>query len=204
MREAKLHDPLVKILLLGDTTVGKSCLVRRFVDDKFDANTATTIGVDFRERAVAWEDGKLRLQVWDTAGQERFRCITPSYYRLAQAVLIVFDITRRRTFEQVETWIQQLELHTPQLSWTLLGNKRDLASCREVAHEEAEALARKFGMLYMETSAKTGEQVEEVFLGLAEMVMKQREESTDCEDGDPKRVSLVGSPRRRGACICAR
>jgi small GTP-binding protein len=203
MQEARSQDHLVKILLLGDTTVGKSCLVRRFVDDKFDSNTTTTIGVDFKERAVAWDDCKLRLQVWDTAGQERFRCITPSYYRVAQAVLIVFDITRRSTFDQVGTWIQQLESHTPGISWTLLGNKADLASSREVAHEEAEALACRFGMPYRETSAKTGECVEEVFVGLAETVVKQREAvATTCEAKDTKRVSLVAPPPRRGACVC--
>merc|ERR1719221_1599338 len=169
------YDHLVKLLLLGDSAVGKSSLLMRFVESSFDTNFVLTIGVDFKMKTVERNGRKLKLQVWDTAGQERFRTITPAYYRSAMGVVITYDITDRTTFEHIEFWVQQLDEHgDPNVQWILVGNKSDLVEDRKVSTEEGSELAGMYKMSFFETSAKTGEQVDDAFLRIADLVVEKR------------------------------
>uniref|UniRef100_A0A8C3J835 RAB39A, member RAS oncogene family n=1 Tax=Calidris pygmaea TaxID=425635 RepID=A0A8C3J835_9CHAR len=157
-----------RLIVLGDSTVGKSCLLHRFTEGRFPGplHSDPTVGVDFFSRLVEIEPGKrVKLQLWDTAGQERFRSITRSYYRNSVGGLLVFDITNRRSFEHVKDWLEEAKMHVQpfQIVFLLVGHKCDLVSQREVTREEAEKLSSDCGMKYIETSAKDATNVEESF-----------------------------------------
>jgi small GTP-binding protein len=169
------YDHLVKLLLLGDSDVGKSSLLMRFCEEKFGPNFVTTIGVDFKWKQVERNGKKLKLQVWDTAGQERFRTITPAYYRAAKGVVITYNVTNKESFDNVEYWIEDLAQHgDAQVQRILVGNKSDLEDDRKVSKADGEALAAKNDMLFFETSAKLSTNVDEAFLQIADQVVEQR------------------------------
>lgn len=150
------HDFLFKILLIGDSGVGKTCLLLKYTDDVFQTSHISTIGVDFRIKTMRLEDSKVaKLQMWDTAGQERFRTITSSYYRGAHGVIIVFDVGERRSFDNLAMWMGEVERYAkPGVPMILVGNKTDLVERREVGEEEAKAFAESRGLVYVEVSAK--------------------------------------------------
>mmetsp|Transcript_85033 Transcript_85033/g.147538 ORF Transcript_85033/g.147538 Transcript_85033/m.147538 type:complete len:202 (-) Transcript_85033:118-723(-) len=196
------YDHLVKLLLLGDSAVGKSSLLMRTCEGRFDSNFVLTIGVDFKWKQVERNGRKLRLQVWDTAGQERFRTITPAYYRAAMGVVITYDITDKASFDHVEYWIKQLDQHgNEDVQRILVGNKSDLADLRKVSAEQGQALAQQFGMAFFETSAKTGTSVDDAFLHIADQVVTQR--YANCppnsqQDAGTQRLR----PQKKGKCAC--
>ncbi|XP_068129194.1 ras-related protein Rab-19 [Hyperolius riggenbachi] len=162
-------DFLFKIILIGDSNVGKTCVVQRFQSGIFTDKHQNTIGVDFTVRNLNVDGKKVKVQVWDTAGQERFRTITQSYYRSAHGAIIAYDVTRRQTFESVPHWIHEVEKYgAANLMVMLIGNKSDLVENRQVLFEESCTLAEKFGLLaVLETSAKEARNIDEVFLLMA-------------------------------------
>eukprot|EP01120_Amphizonella_sp_Union-15-10_P003540 TRINITY_DN13964_c0_g1_i1.p1 TRINITY_DN13964_c0_g1~~TRINITY_DN13964_c0_g1_i1.p1 ORF type:complete len:203 (-),score=34.32 TRINITY_DN13964_c0_g1_i1:4-612(-) len=169
------YDHLFKLLLIGDSGVGKSSLLLRFADNTFTESFISTIGVDFKLRTIDIENSKVKLQLWDTAGQERFRTITSSYYRGAQGVIVVFDVTKKDTFNNVVKWLQELERYAAEdVKKLLVGNKTDLTP-REVTNDEARELADKLGIEYIETSAKTSTNVENAFTRLASIIKAEHE-----------------------------
>nr|XP_033806674.1 ras-related protein Rab-19 isoform X2 [Geotrypetes seraphini]XP_033806675.1 ras-related protein Rab-19 isoform X2 [Geotrypetes seraphini] len=166
-------DYLFKIILIGDSNVGKTCVVHRFKSRLFTEKQQNTIGVDFTVRSLDIEGKKIKIQVWDTAGQERFRTITQSYYRSAHGAIIAYDISRRQTFESVPQWIHEVEKYgAANVVMMLIGNKADLLENRQVLFEDACTLAEKHGLLaVLETSAKDAQNVEEVFLLMVKELM---------------------------------
>lgn len=166
------YDYLFKILLIGDSGVGKSCILQRFADDTYTESYISTIGVDFKIRTIVTDERTIKLQIWDTAGQERFRTITSSYYRGAHGIIVVFDITDRESFSNVRQWMKEVERYAgDNVTRVLVGNKCDLAPKREVSYDEGEALANEFGIRYVETSAKDSTHVEEAFHLMATEIM---------------------------------
>lgn len=157
----------VKLVLLGDSGVGKSCIVLRFVRDAFDANSKVTVGAAFLSQTARLPDTDttVKFEIWDTAGQERYASLAPLYYRGASAAAVVYDITSPESFRKAKFWVQELQRHaSPGIVIALVGNKSDLAADREVSREEAAALAAEFDMaVHIETSAKTSEHVQELF-----------------------------------------
>mmetsp|Transcript_7741 Transcript_7741/g.22032 ORF Transcript_7741/g.22032 Transcript_7741/m.22032 type:complete len:197 (+) Transcript_7741:180-770(+) len=193
------YDHLVKLLLLGDSAVGKSSLLMRFCESRFDENFVLTIGVDFKWKQVERNGKKLKLQVWDTAGQERFRTITPAYYRAAMGVVITYDITDQASFDHVEYWVQQLHQHgDAQVQRILVGNKSDLSDLRKVKTEDGEKLAARFNMSFFETSAKTGESVDDAFLHIAGQVFEQRYANASTPPGQ----NLQLGAGKKKSCAC--
>ncbi|XP_023664909.1 ras-related protein Rab-39B-like [Paramormyrops kingsleyae] len=155
-----------RLIVIGDSTVGKSCLLRRFTEGRFTDVSDPTVGVDFFARLIEIEPGKrIKLQLWDTAGQERFRSITRAYYRNSVGGLLIFDLTNRRSFQHLKNWLDEAKMHMQpyQIVFLLVGHKCDLTNLRQVSREEAEQTALAFGMKYIETSAKDGVNVEESF-----------------------------------------
>ncbi|XP_063810748.1 ras-related protein Rab-42 [Pseudophryne corroboree] len=151
-----------RVLLLGDSGVGKTSLLRRYTDEDFTDTTGPTVGVDFCSRIEEPETGvKVRLQFWDTAGQERYRAVTRSYYRNAACVILLFDLTAQKSFEHIESWYKEVTERTqPQpLLFLLLGTKSDMQQQRSVTREEAQTLADSIKAPYLETSARTGSNV---------------------------------------------
>ncbi|KAL0249480.1 hypothetical protein GEMRC1_004712 [Eukaryota sp. GEM-RC1] len=163
---------LFKFIIIGDSTVGKSCLLLRYTDGKFQLFHDLTIGVEFGARMTTIDEVPIKLQVWDTAGQESFRSITRSYYRNSAAALLVYDITRRETFLSLQTWLEDCRSHaTTDICITLVGNKSDKEDQRQVPYEEAAEFAERNGLAFLEASAKNGNNVEHAFTQTARAVL---------------------------------
>ncbi|XP_067089444.1 ras-related protein Rab-37 [Osmerus mordax] len=162
-------DISFKVMLLGDSAVGKTCALVRFKDGAFlGGNFIATVGIDFRNKVVSVDNVKVKLQIWDTAGQERFRSVTHAYYRDAQALLLLYDITSKTSFDNTRAWLTEIhEYAQKDVVIMLLGNKADMAAERVIKMEEGEKLAKEYGVPFMETSAKTGVNVELAFLAVA-------------------------------------
>ncbi|KAG9137558.1 hypothetical protein Leryth_018844 [Lithospermum erythrorhizon] len=165
---------LFKYIIIGDTAVGKSCLLLQFTDKRFQPMHDITIGVEFGARMIAIENRQIKLQIWDTAGQEAFRSITRSYYRGAAGALLVYDITRRESFDHLVSWLEDArKTANPNMTIVLVGNKCDLAHRRAVSTEEGEQFAKEHGLIFMEASARNGQNVEEAFTKLAALIYKK-------------------------------
>lgn len=160
---------LFKYIIIGDTGVGKSCLLLQFTDKRFQPVHDLTIGVEFGARMITVDGNKqIKLQIWDTAGQESFRSITRSYYRGAAGALLVYDITRRDTFNHLTRWLDEARTHSQSnMVIMLIGNKSDLEHRRAVSTDEGREFAQKHGLIFMETSAKTAANVENAFIDTA-------------------------------------
>jgi len=168
------YDYLIKLLLIGDSGVGKSCLLLRFSDDSFTPSFITTIGIDFKIRTVELEGKRIKLQIWDTAGQERFRTITTAYYRGAMGILLVYDVTDEKSFANIRNWIRNIEQHASEsVNKMLIGNKCDMSDKRVVDSERGKALADEYGIKFLETSAKSSINVEDAFITLAKDIKKR-------------------------------
>ena len=158
------YDYLFKILLIGNSGVGKSSLLLRFADDTFTDNFMPTIGVDFKIRTLEVDGKTIKLQIWDTAGQERFKTITSSYYKGAHGIIVVYDVTDKESFKNIDTWMNEVEKHaSDNVSRILVGNKSDLTDSRQVTTDEGKELADQYNIRFMETSAKESANVEEAF-----------------------------------------
>ncbi|KFK43983.1 hypothetical protein AALP_AA1G199500 [Arabis alpina] len=181
-------DYLFKAVLIGDSAVGKSNLLSRFSRDEFRLDSKPTIGVDFAYRNVRVAGKTIKAQIWDTAGQERFRAITSSYYRGALGALLIYDITRRQTFKNINKWLSELrDFSSPETVVVLVGNKSDLRQSREVKEEEGKTLAELEGLYFLETSALENQNVEEAFLsmiGRIHEVLIQKMVSDNKSNGD--------------------
>lgn len=162
------------MLLIGNSGVGKSCLLLRYAENSFNENFFNTIGVDFKLKTVKHEGNIIKLQIWDTAGQERFRTLTASYYRGAQGIIIVYDVTDRETFDNVRTWISEIEKYSQAgVCKILVGNKCDIEDKRQVPREEGEELAAQFQMPFIETSAKASLNVDEAFVTMTKEIKEK-------------------------------
>ncbi|KAF5187738.1 Ras-related protein raba5c [Thalictrum thalictroides] len=158
------EEYLFKVVIIGDSAVGKSNLLSRYARNEFNLNSKATIGVEFQTQSMAIDGKEVKAQIWDTAGQERFRAVTSAYYRGAVGALIVYDITRRTTFDSVARWLDELNTHSDTtIARMLIGNKLDLANIRDVSVEEGKALAEAEGMFFMETSALDSTNVKTAF-----------------------------------------
>lgn len=170
------YDYLFKLVLIGDSGVGKSCLLLRFADDAFTESYISTIGVDFRFRTVKIDNKTVKLQIWDTAGQERFRTITSAYYRGADGIIMVFDVTSTESFDHVNDWLKEVNRYAAEGTVKLLvGNKSDRTADKVVTEAQAKEFADELGIPFIETSAKSSKNVEEAFLTMAGELIRQRD-----------------------------
>ncbi|CAL8247253.1 unnamed protein product [Lota lota] len=171
---AKKYDFLFKLLLIGDSGVGKTCLIIRFAEDNFNSTYISTIGIDFKVKTIEIDGKKVKLQVWDTAGQERFKTITTAYYRGAMGIILVYDITDDKSFENIQNWMKSIrENASAGVSQMLLGNKCDIEARRKVTKETGEKLAKDHGIRFFETSAKSSINVDEAYSLLSNMVLNK-------------------------------
>jgi len=181
------YDYLIKLLLIGDSGVGKSCLLLRFSDDSFTPSFITTIGIDFKIRTIELDGKRIKLQIWDTAGQERFRTITTAYYRGAMGILLVYDVTDDKSFANIRNWIRNIEQHASEnVNKILIGNKCDLVDKKVVDSSRAKILADECQIRFLETSAKNSINVDEAFISLARDIKKRlidTNEQTPAEGG---------------------
>lgn len=168
------YDYLFKLLLIGNSSVGKSSLLLRFSDNVFNESFLPTIGVDFKIRTFDLNGKAVKLQIWDTAGQERFKTITSSYYKGAHGIILTYDMTDKQSFKDIENWLAEVDKYANEnVVKLLVGNKNDLESNRQVTFNEGKELADSLGIKFLETSAKNSNNVDKTFFTLGnEIKMK--------------------------------
>lgn len=166
---------IIKLVLLGDPSVGKTCFFMRYSSDQFNPDHLTTIGVDYYLNEIEINNKtKIHIQLWDTAGQERFRTITKNYIKGAQGILLVYDITKRKSFESLAAWMKQIEeIAIENIQTLLIGNKSDMESKREISFKEGQTKAKEFNIDFYETSAKENKNIEEVLTILAKKTYQE-------------------------------
>jgi len=175
-RMGESYDYLFKFIVIGDAAVGKSCILYRFTDNKFKSDSTHTIGVEFGSKIIEVGGKFIKLQIWDTAGQERFRSVTRSYYRGAAGCILVYDMSSRESYTHLSNWLNDARaLATSELVIVLVGNKADLQEEREVTFLEASRFAQENDLMFLESSAKTGDNIEEVFVKCAKTILHKIE-----------------------------
>lgn len=201
---SKNYDSIMKILLIGDSGVGKSCLLVRFVEDKFSPSFITTIGIDFKIKTVDINGKKIKLQLWDTAGQERFRTITTAYYRGAMGIILVYDVTDERTFTNIKQWFKTVNDHAnDEAQLLLVGNKSDMDT-RLVTYEQGEALAKELGLPFIEASAKDDKNVNDIFFTLAKLIQEKIDSNklTDTKANGNVNINSGGDTSSKSSSNC--
>jgi len=205
------YDFLFKFLVIGNANTGKSCLLHQFIESKFKQESSHTIGVEFGSKVTNCGGKSVKLQIWDTAGQERFRSVTRSYYRGAAGALLVYDISSRETYNALTNWLTDARtLASPDIVIVLVGNKKDLEPDREVTFLEASKFAQDHELMFLETSARTGENVEEVFLKCARTILSKIESGqldpekmgSGIQYGDSSLRKLKSPTDKEGGCAC--
>lgn len=194
-------DMQIKLLMIGDSGVGKTCLLLRYANDSFSPTFITTIGIDFKIKNIELDNKKVKLQIWDTAGQERFRTITTSYFRGAQGILLVYDVTDRSSFQSIRNWVGQIQQHADvHVNKILIGNKCDVSDDRAVSTEEGQALADEYGVQFFETSAKNNINVENGFIKVAREVKDRLVEEGGPNKRDHIHLNTKTQQIKKGCC----
>ena len=202
------YDFLFKLLLIGNSAVGKSSLLLRFSDNIFNESFLPTIGVDFKIRTFELTGKTVKLQIWDTAGQERFKTITSSYYKGAHGIILTYDITDKQSFKDIENWLTEVEKFANEnVIKLLVGNKSDLESSRQVKFEEGKEFADSLGVQFIETSAKNSSNVEKAFFTLANEIKGRVQKVSDNDNKTGKQATKkldsgqdVSKNTRKGCC----
>ena len=196
----------MKVVLVGDTQVGKTCILGRLTTGSFRSSSPATVGAAFQNHVMTTSKGAVTMQIWDTAGQEKYRALAPMYYRSAHVAILFFDLTNRESFNSLDQWANELEEKTTgELRLFLVGNKVDLESDRKVTKEEAEEFGFQHGAIeYFETSAKTGQGVIELFTKVAEMSENFDNQTTETSKTSPTIDNSLSStsPVQSGGCKC--
>lgn len=203
------YDFLFKLLLIGNSAVGKSSLLLRFSDNIFNESFLPTIGVDFKIRTFDLSGKTVKLQIWDTAGQERFKTITSSYYKGAHGIILTYDITDKQSFKDIENWLTEVEKFANEnVIKLLVGNKSDLESSRQVKFEEGKEFADSLGIQFIETSAKNSSNVEKAFFTLANEIKGRVQKVSDNNDNGKSKQAVkkldggqdVSRTKKGGCC----
>lgn len=190
-KSASQYDYLIKLLIIGDSGVGKTCVLLRFSDNNFTASHLTTIGIDFKLKTIDIDGKSVKLQIWDTAGQERFRTITQTYYKGAMGIILAYDCTDENSFNNIRNWIQQIKMHaSDNVSKVLIGNKCDRPD-KKISAEQGRSLADELGIQFFETSAKTNINVMETFLHIARDIKERKIGSVT----DSSRISVISTKK---------
>jgi small GTP-binding protein len=207
------YQYIFKLILIGNSGVGKSCILQRYMKHTFEESYKCTIGVDFLMKSIVINGQTVKLQLWDTAGQEKYKSMVSSYYRGANVALIVFDITNHQSFDSLPMWIENFYKNGPeQKNIILIGNKKDLADLRQVTQQEAEAFSETNNMMYFETSAKEGDNIEYIFNYAAEKLLefygknneailkRQMTPNNDIQSSNFKEIRIEESPNKKKNC----
>ena len=199
----KQIDELFKIVLIGDSGVGKSCILLRFADDTFTENFYTTIGVDFRFKCLIYKGKKIKLQIWDTAGQERFKTVTSAYYRGADGIIIVYDQSEKTTFEHINNWIEDISKYTNEEPIKIvLGNKNDLIDKNEVSDDDILNFENKTNIPVVKVSAKNSFQINLAFEKLIEKLMMKHKQKSLTDNHSLEPISVKGKLKDKEGNCC--
>ena len=197
MAEIEEYEMMVKVILIGDSGVGKTNIMSKFLKNQFMEESKATIGVEFGSKLFNHEGHKIKAQIWDTAGQEKYKAITGAYYKGSKGALVVYDITQKKTFKNIEKWVNLKAAGDPKITIILIGNKNDLDDKRQVSKDQGEEKARSFGCAFLETSAYSGDNIDKAFnLMVKEIYEKFSNDSTGEDElapgsnGDGRDVKL--------------
>ena len=196
----KKNKIILKILTLGDSAVGKSALLVRYTQNKFNSGYLSTVGIDYQSKKINYQNRDIEMQIWDSAGQEKYRAISKQYYKKANGILLLYDVTSRESFLGIKEWIRDINnMVTMKPSLILVGNKIDLE--RKVLTEEGEELSKKYNVMFFETSAATGKGIEELFQALLENIMKDYDERKKQQESLLlERLTIDGIEEKKKCC----
>ena len=203
------YDYLFKLIIVGDTNVGKTNIMSKYIRDQFNINSKSTIGVEFGTKILTIDNKRIKAQIWDTAGQERYKSITSAYYKGAKGAFIVYDITNKFTFDSVDKWIQDLHSYGDKnMILLLIGNKSDLEDKRQITKEIGEEKAKSFSLGFIETSALSGDNIDQAFDIMLKEVLKKYIIENDInndefEGGSGKNIELIkknDDKKKKGCC----
>ena len=199
------YEFIFKVLLLGNSNVGKSSLFLRFVDDIWNDTFVPTIGVDFKIKTFDIDEKRIKMQIWDTAGQERFKNIIASYYRGAHGILLIYDVSDKDSFKNLSNWLIEIEKNSNKnVLKVLIGNKTDLEDKRVITYNQGKEFADSYGMKFIETSAKKNYNVNEAFETLGRELMKASEDKQITKQKDTKKISVAKAQdltvEKKGGC----
>ena len=202
---------LLKYIIIGDSAVGKSNILLRYIHDRFNEEFHSTIGVEFGAKNLEIDDKIFRIQIWDTAGQETFRSITRAYYKNSVCACVVYDISNRSTFDNIKSWVEDCKRLSPKtVLLILVGNKIDLEDKREVTYDEGSIYAQKNGMIFFECSAKTGKNVDDIFTQSTKEIAKRiksgfydlSNENCVIKQGTNENIVLKSDSNNQGSGYC--
>ena len=183
MAEIEEYEMMVKVILIGDSGVGKTNIMSKFLKNQFMEESKATIGVEFGSKLFNHEGHKIKAQIWDTAGQEKYKAITGAYYKGSKGALVVYDITQKKTFENIEKWVNDLKAAgDPKITIILIGNKNDLDDKRQVSKDQGEEKARSFGCAFLETSAYSGDNIDKAFNYMVKEIYEKFSNDSTGED----------------------
>jgi len=186
MEEVDEYDMMIKVILIGDSGVGKTNIMSKFLKNQFLENSKATVGVEFGSKLFIHENHKIKAQIWDTAGQEKYKAITGAYYKGSKGALVIYDITRKDTFSNIDKWVNDLKTTgDPKITIIIIGNKNDLADRRQVTKEEGEERAKSFGCAFLETSAFSGDNIDKAF----DIMVKEIYEKFSSDTGGDEQLS---------------
>ena len=208
MEEEEEYEMMVKVILIGDSSVGKTNIMSKYLKNQFNENSKATVGVEFGAKIFKINNRNIKAQIWDTAGQEKYKAITGAYYKGSKGAFVVYDITRKETFYSVDKWINDLKVSgDPKLNILLIGNKSDLEDKREVFKEQGEEKAKSFGCAFLETSALSGDNIEQAFeLMISDIIKKYGNETLEEEDlgnvekGEEISLEQTDKNEKKGCC----
>ena len=208
MSDAEEYEMMIKVILIGDSGVGKTNIMSKYLKNQFMENSKATVGVEFGSKLFNHQGHKIKAQIWDTAGQEKYKAITGAYYKGSKGAFIVYDITRKDTFASIERWVNDLKATSdPKLTIILIGNKNDLDDKREVSKDQGEEKAKSFGCAFLETSAFSGDNLDKAFeLMVKEIYEKFSNSSSEEEEfeavkkGEDLKVEKEKEKKKKACC----
>ena len=208
MSDAEEYEMMIKVILIGDSGVGKTNIMSKYLKNQFMENSKATVGVEFGSKLFNHQGHKIKAQIWDTAGQEKYKAITGAYYKGSKGAFTVYDITRKDTFASIERWVNDLKATSdPKLTIILIGNKNDLDDKREVSKDQGEEKAKSFGCAFLETSAFSGDNLDKAFeLMVKEIYEKFSNSSSEEEEfeavkkGEDLKVEKATDKKKKACC----
>ena len=195
------YDEKIKLMVIGETRVGKTSLIKKYTKNEFGGAYLTTVGIDFQEKIIKIDDKVVKLQIWDTAGEERFRNIAKNYFHTSNGFLLVYDISNKESFEKLNFWNEQIKINAPEnTKCIVIGNKTDLNDKREVSQMEGEKLSKEYKLGFYETSAKDGNNVNKVFEDLASEIMKDIKKNGNRNKRSSQVLKKNTKVQKKGCC----